>query len=165
MHLHGSAGAQREQAQCTCRLTSSRAPNAPPTPASCSRTRSSGEPEALGDLAAVLVQPLRRDEELDALAVAVGQGERRLEAEERLVLHADLVVALDDDVADDAGVAALDALVAEDVAVGVERRAPSIAASGSVSGSSASYSTTIASTPAGAVSGWSAATAATGSPT
>ena len=50
----------------TCRLTSSRAPNAPPTPPRVSRTSSSGEPEAGGDLVAVVVQPLGRDEQVDA---------------------------------------------------------------------------------------------------
>ena len=83
----------------TCRLMSSRAPNAPPTPPSVSRTCSSGEAEAGGDLLAVLVQPLRGDVQLDAAAAGVGDRQRRLEAEERLVLHADLVGALDDDVA------------------------------------------------------------------
>ena len=55
-----------------------------------------GEPEALGDLVAVVVQPLRRDDEVDA-AVVGGDGEAGLGAHERLVLHPDLVRALDDD--------------------------------------------------------------------
>ena len=42
---------------------------------------------------------------------------------------------------------------------------PAMAASGSVSGASSSYSTTMASRARRHVSGWSAATAATGSPT
>ena len=53
--------------------------------------------EAGGDLLAVLVQPLGGDVQLDAAAAVVGHRERGLEAEERLVLHADLVRALDDD--------------------------------------------------------------------
>ena len=84
---------------CTCRLMSSRAPNAPPTPPSDEPHALLGQAEAGGDLLAVLVQPLRGDVQLDAAAVVVGDGQRRLEAEERLVLHADLVRALDDDVA------------------------------------------------------------------
>ena len=62
-----------------------------------------GEPEAGGDLLAVLVQPLGGDVQLDAAAVVVGDRQRRLEPEERLVLHADLVGALDDDVAGGVG--------------------------------------------------------------
>ena len=68
---------------------SSRAPNAPPTPPRVNRTFSGRQIEACGDLAAVFVQPLRGDEQLDTGATRVGQGQRRLQAEERLVLHAD----------------------------------------------------------------------------
>ena len=106
----------------TCRLMSSRAPNAPPTPPSTRRTSLGRQPEAGGDLLAILVQPLRGDVQLDAGAVVVGDGERRLEAEERLVLHAELVGALDHDVAGGLGVAAHDALAAQQVAVGMDRR-------------------------------------------
>ena len=80
-----------------------------------------GEPEAGGDLLAVLVQPLGGDVQLDAETVVVGNRDRGLEAEEGLVLHADLVRALDDDLADGVDVAAADALVAQDVAVGMDR--------------------------------------------
>ena len=107
---------------CTCRLMSSRAPNAPPTPPSVSRTVSGGRSEAGGDLVAVLVQPLGGDEQLDAGAARVGQRQSRLQPEERLVLHAELVRALDDDLADERLVAADDALMADDVAVGMDRR-------------------------------------------
>ena len=125
----------------TCRLMSSRAPNAPPTPPSTRRTFSSGQPEAGGDLLAVLVQPLGGDVQLDAAAVVVGHGQRRLEAEERLVLHADLVGALDHDVAGGVDVTATDALVAEARCRrgGSADATPSIAASASSSGSSTSY--------------------------
>ena len=54
------------------------------------------EAEALGDLVAVVVQPLRRHDQLDA-AVVGRQRQPGLGTEERLVLHADLVGALDDD--------------------------------------------------------------------
>ena len=76
--------------------------------------------EARGDLIAVLVQPLRGDPQVDA-ARAVGHGEPRLRPEERLVLHADLVGALDDDVARRRGVAVGEADVADHVAVGMDR--------------------------------------------
>ena len=81
----------------TCIERSSRAPNAPPTPASVSRTFSGGRSEAGGDLVLVHVQPLGGDVEVDA-AVLGGDGEAGLRAEEGLVLHADLVLAGDDDV-------------------------------------------------------------------
>ena len=60
--------------------------------------------EARGDLVAVDVQPLGRDVEVDA-ALAVGDREPGLRAEEGLVLHADLVLAGDDDVGRRVGVA------------------------------------------------------------
>ena len=56
------------------------------------------QPEAGRDLAAVDVQPLRRDVDVDA-ALAVGHREPGLGAEERLVLAAELVDAGDGDVA------------------------------------------------------------------
>ena len=78
--------------------------------------------ETRGDLRPVLVQPLRGHVQLDALAAGVGHGERRFETEERLVLHADLVGALDDHVAGGRDVAAHDPLVTDHVAVGMDRR-------------------------------------------
>ena len=78
--------------------------------------------EARGDLVAVDVQPLRRDEQLDA-AVVVGHRQPGLGPEEGLVLHADLVVALDDDRRRwRVGSPCRMRDVAEDVAVGVDRR-------------------------------------------
>ena len=79
------------------------------------------EPERRADLALVDVQPLGGDEEVDA-AGAVRNGEPGLRSEERLVLHADLVVAGDDDVRDRVGVAGADLDVAHEVAAGVEPR-------------------------------------------
>ena len=103
--------------------------------------------EARGDLVAVDVQPLRGDVEVDA-AVAVGHREAGLGPEERLVLHADLVLAGDDDVGRRLGVAVADAHVAQHVAApvqagcracGCSSGAPgAIARSASVSGSSTS---------------------------
>ena len=95
--------------------------------------------EARGDLVAVDVQPLGGDVEVDA-AVVVGHREAGLRAEERLVLHADLVLAGDDDVGGRVRVAVVDADVAQDVAGRVQRRRVGRRAprSGSVSGSSTS---------------------------
>jgi len=67
------------------------------------------------------VQPLRCDEELDSLATGVRQRERCLQSEEGLVLHAELVDALDDDWSDQRLIAADDALMTEHVAVRVNR--------------------------------------------
>ena len=80
-----------------------------------------GQREAGGDLLAILVQPLGGDVQLDPAAVVVGNRQRRFQPEERLVLHSDLVGALDDDVARGIGVAAADRLVAQHVAVRVDR--------------------------------------------
>ena len=79
--------------------------------------------QARGDLAAVLVQPLRGDVQLDAAAAVIGNRQRRLETEERLVLHPDLVRALDDDRPRRRSRSpATIALMADDVAVGMDRR-------------------------------------------
>ncbi len=72
------------------------------------------EAEARRHLVAVDVQPLRRDVDVDP-ALAVGHGQARLGAEERLVLHPDLVEAADCDVALGLGVAVADDERAEDV--------------------------------------------------
>ena len=148
---------------CTWRLTSSRR---------AERTADTGERqahlferqrEARGDLVLVDVQPLRRDVQLDPGAVVIGHGEAGFGPEKGLILHSDFVEPLDDDRADRVGVAVPDADVAEEVAVGVDGRCldrrfrirqryerlvldP------------------IAATARRAVSGWSAATAAIGSP-
>ena len=86
------------------------------------------EPEAGGDLVAVDVEPLRRDVDVDA-ALAVGNRDARLRPEERLILAAELVDALDRDVAFDVRVAVPDHDRADDVrprvvAVAVARRRP-----------------------------------------
>ena len=80
-----------------------------------------GQAEAGGDLAAVLVQPLRGDVQLDAAGAGVGYGDGGLQPEERLVLHPDLVGPLDDDIPGGVGIAVPDALVAQEVAVRVDR--------------------------------------------
>ena len=77
--------------------------------------------QAQGELVAVDVQPLRGDVEVDA-ALAVRDREARLGAEERLVLHADLVLTGDDDVGVRVGVAVDDPHVAQDVPRQVELR-------------------------------------------
>ena len=72
------------------------------------------ESEAGRDLIAVHVKPLRRDMDVDA-ALAVGDGDARLRAEERLVLLADVVSALHDDLAESVGIPAPDDHRAHDV--------------------------------------------------
>ena len=162
-HLHRTAGAQREQAHVHLQAhVLARAERAADT-GELQAHRSSGSPRHSAIWSRSSCSHCV-EMKSSTPAVAVGHRERRLGAHERLVLHADLVGALDDDVADDALGSALDAQVAEDVAVGVDRRPPRSARSGSVSGSSTSYSTTIASHARRAVSGWSAATAATAWP-
>ena len=86
------------------------------------------QPEAGRDLVAVDVQPLGGDVDVDA-ALAVGDREARLGAEEGLVLDADLVHAGDDDLALGLGVAVADRHVPHDVrprvvAVAVGHRRP-----------------------------------------
>ena len=93
---------------CTCRLMSSRAPNAPPTPPSTRRTCSSGRPRQAAICLRSSCSHCVAMCSSTPRAVVVGDGQRRLEAEERLVLHADLVRALDDDVAGGVDVAADD---------------------------------------------------------
>ena len=70
--------------------------------------------EARRHLVAVDVQPLRGDVDVDA-ALPVGHGEPGLGAEEGLILDAELVGALDDDVGLGLGVAVADDDVADDV--------------------------------------------------
>ena len=72
--------------------------------------------EARGDLSTVFVEPLRGDEQLDSAAARVWERQRGFQAEERLVLHAQLVGALDDDIAHQRLVAGDDPLVTDDVA-------------------------------------------------
>ena len=91
--------AARAGSVCTCRLMSSRAPNAPPTPPSTSRTCSSGRPRQAAICLRSSCSHCVATCSSTPVAARVGHGERRLEPEERLVLHADLVRALDDDVA------------------------------------------------------------------
>ena len=99
-HSHRAAGAQRQQAgvdlQADVFASTERAAHSPERQAHLVGF----EIEARGDLGAVLVQPLRRDEQVDACATGIRQRQRGLQPEERLILHADLVRALDDDLAD-----------------------------------------------------------------
>ena len=106
-----------------CIERSSRPPKAPPTPARATPDLLGRKVEAGGDLAAVGVEPLRRHEQVDA-AVLRRDREARLGAEEGLVLHADLVVAADDDVGlgHRVDVAVDHADVLEHVAAGMEQR-------------------------------------------
>jgi hypothetical protein len=163
---HRPARAQREQARVDLQTdvfsSAERAADSPERETHLVR----GEIETRRDLGAVFVQPLRGDEQLDACTAGIGQRQSRFQPEEGLVLHPQLVRALDDHLADQRLVAGDDALMTEDVAVGwIGGWLPSIARSGSVRAGSSSYSTTIAASARRQVSGWSAATAAIGSPT
>ena len=105
-HTHRAAGAQRQQAGVDLQADVLASTECPADSAERQSHLLAGEVEACGDLAAVLVQPLRGDEQVDAGAAGIGHRQRGLQTEERLVLHADLVRALDDDLADQRLVAA-----------------------------------------------------------
>ena len=79
------------------------------------------ETEAGGDLTAILVEPLGSHEEFQARAVGVGHRDRGLQSEERLILHADLVGALDGDLTDEVDITPTDPLVSDHVPVRVNR--------------------------------------------
>ena len=79
------------------------------------------QPKALRELVPVDMQPLRSDVEIDA-ALAVRNRETRLRAKRRLVLHTDLVLALDDHVRVRVLVASPDLDPPGDVAVGMQSR-------------------------------------------
>ncbi len=121
-HLHRPAGVQREQArvdvQAHVLAGAERAADA-----------AEREPHQLGRRARGTRRPGRGrcaatacDTTRSTPPSSVGDGEAGLGAHERLVLHADLVGALDDDRTARVGVAAADDEVAEHVAVGVQRR-------------------------------------------
>ncbi len=77
--------------------------------------------EARSDLPPVLMEPLRRDMQLDASATGIRHSERRFQPEECLILHPDLVGPLDDDVTGEVEVAGDDALVTDQIAIGMNR--------------------------------------------
>ncbi len=121
-HLHRPAGAQREHARVDLHRDVLAAAERAADAAEREPHALGRQAEAGGDLVAVDVQPLRRDVQIDA-AVAVRHRQPGLRAQERLVLHADLVGALDDDVGiRRRGVAVLDHDRAQEVAAVVQRR-------------------------------------------
>ena len=73
--------------------------------------------ETGSNLLLIFVQPLRGDVERYSPTVVIGQRHRCLEAQERLVLHADFVVVFDHHIAHDVGVAAHNPLPTNDVSV------------------------------------------------
>ncbi len=79
------------------------------------------EAETRCDLSTVLVQPLGRHVQFDTTAIRIRDRQGCFEAEEGLILHPDLVGALDHDRGGGIGIAAHDALVADHVAVGMDR--------------------------------------------
>ena len=103
LHLDGPTGAQRQEAGVDLEADVLAGAERPADAAEGEAHLVLGQAEAGGDLLAVLVQPLRGDEQLDARAARVGQRQRRLEAEEGLVLHPDLVGALHHHVAGGVG--------------------------------------------------------------
>ena len=164
-HLHGAARAQREHAGVDLHREVLAPAERAADPAERQPHRLGREAEALRHLVAVDVQPLRRDVQLDA-AGAVRHREARLGAEEGLVLHPDLVAPAARRRRRSLRVAALGC--ARGAARCRPRAAPGRAASSParrrVTGSSTSKSTAIRSAAWRAVSGWSAATIASGSP-
>ena len=122
-HLHRPPGGQRQQAGVDLHAHVLAPAEGATDAAQVQAHVVGGEPEAGGDLVAVLVQPLGRHPQVDA-AGAVGHGQARLGPEEGLVLHADLVGALDHHLAVGPGpdVAVGDHDPADDVALGVDRR-------------------------------------------
>src|ERR671910_318870 len=119
-HLHGVPGVQRQQAGVDLHAHVLAPAKGAADAAEVQPHLVVRQAQARGDLVAVLVQPLGRDPQVDT-ALAVGNGEPRLGAEEGLVLHPHLVGALDHHVAPDAGFAVLDPDVPDEVAVGVDR--------------------------------------------
>ena len=120
-HLHRPPGAQREQARVDLHRDVLAAAERAADAAEHEPDLLGRERQARRDLVAVDVQPLGGDVEVDA-AGAVGDGQAGLRAEERLVLHPDLVGALDHDVGLGRRLAVLDHDGAQQVAALVERR-------------------------------------------
>jgi hypothetical protein len=79
-----------------------------------------GEAETVCNLLPVFVQPLSRDDQLDASS---GQGSSKsgFKSEERLILHPDFVGVLHDNLADDRLVSSNDSLVSEHVSIRMDR--------------------------------------------
>ena len=118
-HAHGAARREREQAQVDLqRHVLARTERAADAREHQTHLRL-GQPEAGGDLAEILVQPLRRDMQGHA-AVRVGDRETRFGSERRLVLHPDLVLGLDDHVGPCVRIAVHDAHILDDVPVVVQ---------------------------------------------
>ena len=101
---------------------SSRAPNAPPTPPSVSRTLSGSRSRHAAICLRSSCSHCVATNSSIAVPAGIGHRQRCLQTEERLILHADLVRALDDHLADHRLVAADDALMADDVAGRMDRR-------------------------------------------
>ena len=141
---------------------SSRAPNAPPTPPSVIRTLSGGRPRLAAtwsrSTCSHWVETKRSTPPSSAGTARPGLG-----AEERLVLHPDLVFAGDHDLGGRVRVAVLDVDVPQQVAGRVQRLGVECAL-GIGDRRQRLESTSIVAAARRAVSGWSAATIAIGSP-
>ncbi len=123
---HRPSDPQCEQARVDLQADVLAGAECPTDPAEHQPDRFVGQGEAGRDLAAVLVQPLGGDVQLDAVAAGIGDRQSGFEPEEGLILHADLVRRLDDHVAHDGRVTAHDPLVADEVAVRMNRRTAAV---------------------------------------
>ena len=162
-HLHGPPGSQRQEADLHLHAHVLAGPEGAADAGEVQADLLERKRQGGGDLLLVDVQPLGGDVEVDT-AVIGRDREPGLGAHEGLVLHAGLVAALDDDCADGVGVAAADLLAEEHVSermdgLGVDRRRRRRRAALAAHSRRRSRRRRVC-----AVSGWSAATAATGSP-
>ena len=120
-HSHRASGREREQARVDLeRHVLTRAERAADAGEHEMHLRFR-QPEARRDLAQVLMQPLRSDMQLDA-AVLSRNGKSSLWSESGLILHAELVLAGDDDFGGRVGIAVLDENVLDHVALLVKAR-------------------------------------------
>src|SRR5439155_19379670 len=109
-HAHGTAGREREQTEMDLQRDILPRAERPTDTGEHEVDLRLGQAEAGGDLSEILVQPLRRDVQRHA-AVRIRDRESGLGTEWRLVLHPDLVLALDDDLGGRVRVAVHDAPV------------------------------------------------------
>ncbi len=118
--LHRPTGAHREQASMDVKAYVLARAECAADAAERQSHQFGWQPEAFGNLVAIIVQPLGRDDEIHTAVTRRGR-EPRLGPHESLILHPDLVVALDHDRSVRVDVAAPDDEVAEHVAVGMYR--------------------------------------------
>jgi hypothetical protein len=120
LHFDWSSGDESEQATMHLQADVFAAPECAANTAEREANLCRLEIEARRNLFLVFVQPLRGDEQFDAVSVVVGECQGGFETEEGLVLHADLVRAFDDNLTDEVLITAHDALATNDVSVRVD---------------------------------------------